>query len=99
MNEMARFHWSYLNVETGNSSKAIYNGWNTAGCLTEIKRRLGYHLALVQGTYPDKVTSGGAFSIAIQLKNDGWSAPINPRPVSLVLRNQDTEKIYTIPLT
>ena len=45
------------------------------------------------------MTSGGAFSIAIQLKNDGWSAPINPRPVSLVLRNQDTEKIYTIPLT
>ena len=99
MNEMAQFHWSYLNVETGASSRAIYDAWDTAGCLPEIKRRLGYHLALVQGTYPEKVTSGGAFSIAIQLQNDGWSAPINPRPVNLVLRKQDSGAIYTIPLT
>jgi len=99
MKEMAQFHWSYLNVETGNSSRAIYDAWDTAGCLPEIKRRLGYHLALVQGTYPEKVTSGGAFSIAMQLQNDGWSAPINPRPVNLVLRREETGEIYTIPLT
>jgi hypothetical protein len=99
MNEMAQFHWSYLNVETGNSSRAIYDSWNTAGCLPEIKRRLGYRLALVQGTYPEKVASGGAFSIAIQLKNDGWSSPINPRLVNLVLRKKETGEIRTLPLT
>ena len=97
--EMSRFHWSYLNVETGAASTAIYDAWNTGGCLTEIKRRLGYRLALAKGSYPDKVTSGGAFAIAIQLQNVGWSSPINPRLVNLVLRNKDTGAIYTIPLT
>ena len=97
--EMAQFHWSYLNVETGNASRAIYDGWNTGGCLTDIKRKLGYRLALVQGTYPEKVASGGAFAIAIQLQNVGWSSPINPRLVNLVLRNRDTGAIYTVPLT
>ena len=99
MKEMAQFHWSYLNVETGNSSRAVYDGWDTGGCLPEIKRRLGYRFALVQGTYPEKVTSGGAFSMAIQLQNDGWSSPINPRLVNLVLRKTGTGDIYTIPLT
>ena len=99
MSEMAQFHWSYLNVETGNASRAIYDAWNTDGCLPDIKRKLGYRLALVQGTYPEKVTSGGAFAVAIQLQNLGWSSPTNPRLVNLVLRNKDTGEIYSIPLT
>ena len=92
--EMAQFHWSYLNVETGIFSRAIYDAWNTGGCLPEIKRRLGYRLALVQGSYPEKVASGGAFVIAIQLQNVGWSSPINPRLVNLVLRKKEPE-IFT----
>jgi hypothetical protein len=96
--ELTRFHWSYLNVQTGNSSTAIYDGWNAGGCLSEIKRKLGYRLALVRGSYPQKVTSGEVLSLAIQLKNDGWSSPINPRPVNLVLRQKGTGNIYTVPL-
>ena len=99
MKEMAQFHWSYLNVETGNSSRAIYDSWDTGGCLPEIKRKLGYRFALVKGTYPEKVTSGGAFSMTIQLRNDGWSSPINPRPVNLVLRETGTGDIHIIHLT
>jgi len=98
MEEMTRFHWSYLNVETGNSSRAVYEGWAAEGCLPEIRRRLGYRLALVQGFYPASVTSGEEFSVAMQLQNVGWSSPPNPRPVNLVLRETRTGAIHAIRL-
>jgi len=96
--ELAQFHWSYLNVATGGSGSAVYDGWDAGGCLGEIKSRLGYRLVLVQGVYPAAITSGDAFTVLIQLRNDGWASPINPRPVNLVLRHTVSGAIHTIPL-
>ncbi|MBP8108740.1 MAG: DUF4832 domain-containing protein, partial [Caldilineaceae bacterium] len=96
--ELERFHWSYLNVETGNYGLEVYNGWNEAGCLAEIQRRLGYRLTLTQGTYPDEVIRGNEMTVHIELQNVGWASPLNPRPVQLVLRHKLGGVIYTEPL-
>ncbi|KAB8194862.1 DUF4832 domain-containing protein [Nonomuraea phyllanthi] len=94
--ELARFHWSYLNTDyhTG-----VLGGWNTGGCLPEITRRLGYRFTLDRGTYPSTATPGGAFPVSITVRNDGWAAPINPRGAELVLRNTSTSAEYRLTLS
>jgi hypothetical protein len=45
------------------------------------------------------VEPGDFFTINLQLRNDGWAAPFNPRPVELVLRHTGTGDIHTVPLS
>lgn len=111
--ELAQFHWSYLNTdyhredgvfitvpgvldkwETGTT----YNGANYASCMEEVKRKLGYRLTLLQGAYDNAVKPGGEFTIQLDLRNDGWAAPFNPRLVEVLLRNQTSGDIFSVPL-
>ena len=64
-----------------------------------MKKQLGYRLALVEGSYPDSVAVNGPLTIRIDLRNEGWAAPFNPRPVELVLREQGTGTLHRLPLT
>lgn len=82
--EMARFHWSYLNADF---NKAVVDSWKEGGCEVEIRRRLGYRLALRQGIYQQQASPGGSLQILMTLQNTGFAAPYNPRPVELVLRH------------
>jgi hypothetical protein len=95
LTELAEFHWSYLNWDYHTD---VRNGWSTGGCLENIKRKLGYRLSLLQGAYDNAVKPGGEFTINLDLRNDGWAAPFNPRLVELLLRNQISGNIYSVPL-
>ncbi|MGB5047621.1 MAG: DUF4832 domain-containing protein [Caldilineaceae bacterium] len=95
LGELALLHWSYLNADYRPS---VLAGWVNGGCMETVKQRLGYRLALVQGRYPDTVAVGGTLHIEIDLRNDGWAAPFNPRAVELVLRHQSTQAIQRFPL-
>jgi hypothetical protein len=80
--EMARLHWSYLN--------ALYNpdvlsGWTAQGCMDEVAATLGYRLVLVDASYSSAVAPGGVVSVALTIRNDGWAALFNARPVEVVL--------------
>lgn len=94
--EMAQFHWSYLNTDY---HPDVLTGWESGGCMAAVKKQLGYRLALVEGSYPDSVAVSGTLTIRIDLRNGGWAAPFNPRPVELVLRNQTTSALHRLPLT
>ena len=96
LSELAQFHWSYLNTDY---HPGVLAGWESGGCLDTIKRRLGYRFALIEGSYPDSVAVGGGLTIRIDLRNEGWAAPFNPRPVELVLHNQTTSALHRLPLT
>lgn len=93
--ELSRFHWSYLNIDY---HPEVISSWHPT-CLEDIKRWLGYRLALVQGSYTDKVQPGGTFTIDIELQNDGWAAPFNPRLVELLLRNTTSGEIHRVRLS
>src|SRR5260221_14718561 len=41
--ELARLHWSYLNAQF---SRDGLDGWQTQGCLSEVRRDLGYRFRL-----------------------------------------------------
>ena len=77
-------HWSYLNKEY---NQAVLDGWDAQGCGDEIRRRLGYRLALVSATLNESVAPGGVLRVDLVVANRGFSAPFNRRPIILVLRH------------
>lgn len=102
--ELEQFHWSYLNTDY---NRAVLDKWETgytykgnfyAACMDEVKRRLGYRFALIEGTYPNSAQPGGTLNLDIDLRNEGWAAPFNPRPVELVLRHTATQAVHRFPL-
>jgi len=89
--EMARYHYSYLNIDY---NRSVLGSWGEN--IEEAKRRLGYRLRLVEGEFTAGVRPGKAFTVSLRLRNDGWAAPYNRRDVSLVL--QGDAKTYVVPL-
>ncbi|MBX3000807.1 MAG: DUF4832 domain-containing protein [Caldilineaceae bacterium] len=93
--ELERFHWSYLNWDY---NPTVLASWQSGNCLDEIRQRLGYRLVLKQGIYPNLSQPGGSLPILIELENQGFAAPVNPRPVELLLFQSQSGTLYTLPL-
>lgn len=55
-------------------------------------------LSFLQGTYDDLIKTGEKFKFNLQLKNEGFSAPFNPRLVELIFRHSDgTTHTFELP--
>ncbi|UXP32244.1 DUF4832 domain-containing protein [Reichenbachiella agarivorans] len=92
-NELARFHWSYLNRDYNTQ---VLNEWDSQGCFDEITLKLGYRYELISGTFTEMVQPSGTFSFNLNLQNIGYANPYNPREIEIILRNQDTSEEYLI---
>jgi len=93
--EMARYHWSFINTDYfGNT---IQN-WKDNGCFEIMQRNLGYRYEMVSSSLQDSSRQKGTFHGSIQIVNNGFSNPYNPRAVELVMRNKVTNKEYFLPL-
>jgi uncharacterized protein DUF4832/uncharacterized protein DUF4874 len=95
LHEMGLFHYSYMNIDY---RQEVLDSWTSGGCMTDVRRRLGYRFTLTEGTFPDSASPGGALPVRLTLTNHGWAAPYNPRPVNLVLRNTSTGAVHGFPL-
>ncbi len=82
--DLALFGYSYLNAFYNNSD--VNNSWDGV-CLDDIKRRLGYRFEMISGTYTDEAQAGQVFSLDLDIYNDGYAVPFNPRAVEIILRN------------
>lgn len=87
--EMAAMHYSYLNAAYNNQ---VNNDWDSLGCMTSIKQKLGYRFVLSNALLPSKIATIGTLAIQLFLENKGFASPFNPRPVQLILRNRQTGK-------
>lgn len=94
--EMAKFHWSYLNVDY---HPDVIDGFETNSCLDDMERRLGYRFELLTGSYPNAANIGGALPFSFQVKNTGFAAPYNPRTAYIVLRHTVSGQEFSFPLT
>ncbi|WP_158233232.1 DUF4832 domain-containing protein [Reichenbachiella sp. 5M10] len=92
-NELARFHWSYINRDY---NADVLNEWDNQGCFDEITLKIGYRHELLAGTYTESVQPGGTFSFDLDLQNTGYANPYNPRDIEIILRNQDSKEEYVI---
>jgi hypothetical protein len=86
LREMDLLNWSFLNF---NYSRQILDTWVEQGCMREVERRLGYRLAMRNGSYSRTVAPGGTFHFELEMVNEGFAAPYNPRDVQVVLRRVD----------
>ena len=85
--ELEMFHYTYLN---SGYHQDVIGSWKTDGCIDEIAARLGYRILLKTGSFGEGSSPGGTLPFSISLENRGYAAPINKRPVQLVLRETST---------
>jgi len=85
--EMAALHTSNLNRQYNTS---ILSSWKSNGCFAEVSRRMGYRFELVTASHTSQVSPGGLLDLSIRLRNTGFAALFNPRPVFVVLDQGST---------
>jgi hypothetical protein len=93
--EMSQLHWSILNYTY---HPDVLQGWRDQGCFDQIKRRLGYRFELMNASLNAIADAGRPYQVNIQIKNTGFAAPFNARPVYLILESVSTGKITRMPL-
>lgn len=96
LTELATFHYSYLNRDY---HPAVLASWIAGDCMPEVRRRLGYRLALTSGQVTTAARPGVAFHLTLAVENHGWAAPFNPRPVEVVLRHTVNGERYVARLS
>ena len=89
--EMATYHWSYIDSATPSR-------WSNEGCRSTISRSLGYRFRLTQSTIPAQGAPGQPFALELNLVNDGYASPFNPRAAEIILRNLATKALVTLPI-
>jgi Domain of unknown function (DUF4832)/Domain of unknown function (DUF4874) len=93
--EMEQLHFSYLN---SGYHAGVLADWEADGFLDEVKQKLGYRFALESVDYDPTGTTGDPLAVSIDLVNDGWASPYNPRDVVLTLVSADGLTEYDFPL-
>lgn len=91
--EFANFHYSFLNALY---NLDVNNDWVTGGCMDDIKLKLGYRFVLKNATFPSSVSKDSSIKVTINIENEGYASPYNPRPVQLILRNKATGTVTAI---
>lgn len=84
--ELEALHWSLLNAV---HHREVLARLHKQGCMDWIRSRLGYRFALERAWFAGTVEPGGELPVGVRLRNHGWAAPFNPRPVELVLQCGD----------
>jgi hypothetical protein len=93
--EMAKFHWSFLNVGFDTN---VLNGWKSQGCYGTIDQKMGYRFVMKDGSFSSSAKPGGGMQVNLNLSNEGYAAPYNSRPVQLILRNNSSGTVYRVSL-
>ncbi len=81
VSELAALHWSFMNNEY---HPDVIAGWESDGCLSDIRRKLGYRFVLESMKITDTVEAGGQIDLTLSMKNEGYAASYNFRKVYLV---------------
>lgn len=89
VNTMDELNYSYLNADYNNT---VNNDWTEGdnACMDDIKNRLGYRLAITHSTAVTKANAGNYVPFLLTVDNDGFTSPVTPMEIRLVLKHQDT---------
>ncbi len=93
LHDLAYMRWSVLNKDYNTD---VLSGWESAGCMPEIRKRLGYRFILVDATLPDSLKPGAEFSMSFDVYNHGFANPYNPRLLEIILRNTTEHSTYRL---
>jgi hypothetical protein len=93
LRELEQMHWSTLNLSVSDG-KEIFDKWKSQGCMDEISKNLGYRFSLLSSTITQQLNPGSAFSIKLEINNNGWASPYNQHKLEIILRNIETKNEY-----
>ena len=93
LTQLANFHFNSIH---NGYSQVTLGAWTDGGCMPEIRRRLGYRYELREAFFPTSLNRGGILQVRIVLRNVGFGAMYNPRPVIAVLQGPGGR--YDLPL-
>ncbi|MBO4605584.1 MAG: DUF4832 domain-containing protein [Bacteroidales bacterium] len=82
-----KHHMTYLNDDY---HKSVLNRWKEEGCFDEISFHIGYRLFIDRAFITPEPAKGQELHVGLQIHNEGYSAPQNPRKVELVLVGPET---------
>lgn len=86
--EMKNMHYSFLNAAYNTS---VDNDWDSAGCMSSIKMKLGYRFVLKSMSVAKKVNNNKSFLLKLVIQNEGYASPFNPRPMYIIMRDVKTK--------
>jgi len=95
LSELAMMRWSTINLDYRAEVIAL---WKQEDCFDQIQRRLGYRFRVIDGTLPVEATPNQPLHLELNIANDGWAAPYNPRLVEIVLRHSADGRLYRLPV-
>ncbi len=95
LKELSYLRFSTLNI---GFEEGVLNGWSAGNCLNDIKQKLGYRFRLVNAKIPDRVKPGSSLKLELQITNDGFAAPYNPRLLEIQLQQVATGKVFKVKL-
>ncbi|HEY0092104.1 MAG TPA: DUF4832 domain-containing protein, partial [Flavobacterium sp.] len=95
VSEMAKFHWSYLNLDY---HPGVISEFEADNCFSTIENRLGYRFEMVSASFPQTANVNLPITFTLKIKNLGFATPYNSRTAYLVLRNTVTDAEFSVPL-
>lgn len=94
--DMERYHYTFLNSDYNNE---VNNDWQSRGCLSDIKKRLGYRFVLRSAELPESAVIGSQINLSFNIENLGFAAAVNPKELYLVFRHTVTNEQSSYRLT
>lgn len=94
LDQFYKMHIGYLNHDYWTPA---LSKWIAGGCMSEIKRNIGYRFEGRDIAYTREPKMGEDLKVKLSLVNVGWSTPKNPRDVEFILINtEDPSDRYTV---
>ena len=92
--KMKALHISYLN---SSYHRGVIAGWQTGGCLEDMRRLMGYRLVATDVATTWKPKMENDLKVVITIENEGFAAPKNPRDIRVILKSKENpQKVYTV---
>ncbi len=86
LSDMEYLRWSYINDYY---YRPLLEYWKRIGAYPIMQRKLGYRFVLTEARITSGAKGGDTIDVQLELRNEGWANPYNPRPVYLVLEGSN----------
>ena len=95
LKDFSGYHWSYLNKDY---HPEVLQKWEREDFMPEVHKRLGYRFVLQKGRFSKAPAAGSDMHIELEIANEGWAAPFNPRDVELIFVKKKGGNKYMVKL-
>lgn len=95
LKDFSNYHWSYLNKDY---HPEVLEKWEREEFMPEILKKLGYRFVLQNGRFTKSPKAGQDMHVELEIANEGWAAPFNPRDVELIFVKKKGGNKYMVKL-